>query len=141
MSVQDKHLAILHLEEKIDNYLRDEAERKKTLFEARYDIEGAAGCKGPAVDGVRTHESAGGHAERRNPHRHHPRIVPGKSQRVGRRLESKSLRKISEELRKKKKSGTRWRDLGATGKHGLGDSPAMSGSQPATIADDLGMLL
>ncbi|KAJ7796906.1 hypothetical protein B0H14DRAFT_3157760 [Mycena olivaceomarginata] len=31
MSVQDKHLAILHLEEKIDNYLRDEAERKKKL--------------------------------------------------------------------------------------------------------------
>ncbi|KAJ7838913.1 hypothetical protein B0H14DRAFT_3699317 [Mycena olivaceomarginata] len=31
MSVQDKHLAILHLEEKIDNYLRDEAERKKNF--------------------------------------------------------------------------------------------------------------
>jgi hypothetical protein len=40
MPTEEKHLAILHLEGKIENYLKEEADRKKAQSEARYDIEG-----------------------------------------------------------------------------------------------------
>lgn len=40
MPIEEKHLAILHLEDKIRNYLKEEPDQKKAQSEARYDIEG-----------------------------------------------------------------------------------------------------